>query len=365
MSQHLDLSEFSQDDFGDGLGKQLDTDLKEVRTGGGVPVSFLDPGNFSFRIYPDRNEEGKPRILKRVSIHSFQLGEKRIRFWHDNRVNELVRRAEEAGDKDEAWKWRAREHSYLMTHLYRVPPGNKYLKKDTACALILNRKQSESFLKFVLGLSPEERKARLNPNAAAPAITLRVVGRGKSGETHFGYTQEEFSLPFPPNLPEGSSWEGLDKVYVQPTDRISDQDFGLFQRQVEARVSFLSNRGVERPNGRTSVPVGSGGRTGASNGQSNGASNGADLSDFGEEGGSGDGDGESDSPSPPSEGATTSGDEEKCLIAARALIDQSLREKFPEARFGKHPTGPTNPYCISCDHELDCRKLTESGETAS
>jgi hypothetical protein len=64
-----------------------------------VPFGFLGKGSYIFRLYPDRDANGRTRILKRLRVHTklHISSEKAVRCVDDPRVATVIANLEKAG----------------------------------------------------------------------------------------------------------------------------------------------------------------------------------------------------------------------------------------------------------------------------
>lgn len=237
----FDSSSFTPDQLG-GIGSQAHSTLQEVKAGwrgrSGIPVSFLDEGTTKFRIWPDRDSEGRVRLLKAAYIHNLDVGTldepNRIRCWRDERINKLADKAKDSGFAKH-WKWRSRTQGYVMARVLECPQSD-YLKPDMDVVLVLSRKQMEALLHWISTLDRDE-LTEFDPNKRGLPVLMSLSGSGKDQQVNVRFGRTQVPMPSTMELPEEAEWEGLDEVYISESNRISDEDFAAFEKHAMAIIN--------------------------------------------------------------------------------------------------------------------------------
>lgn len=223
------------------------------------PMSYANtPGTYKFRIYPE-NYNGRPRFYREVWHHKLPQkdGEKiknikAISPLNDNRISDIIVWAEKEGlksKKNGAWKYKSSKYGVLMVHMYEAPE-NKYIKKGST-GLVLNYKQIDEFKNFLQSIetSGSDLLSFLDPRNSNPGLVMNISADRK---TTFGVTGGpmkaiNFELP-PMELPVGHKFEGLDKVYVNSDQFVTDEMVAKFREFIEEEVEkyqeYVEARGL-------------------------------------------------------------------------------------------------------------------------
>jgi hypothetical protein len=227
------------------ISKDADDFVKEYITSGslqrGVPICFLGDGTYVFRIYPDRDARGRPRLIKRVWLH-YKIpiaGKRKVRFWKDDRVDKLFDEARQAG-LENLWgkpihQYKSREQAYMMAHFYEVPTGQKYTEMNKAYGTIIDKRSIIAIQNLIAGLDLEDMRDLFDPNNSAFCIRLSIArARSKSVVSCSIAVQKAILPPLEFKDDEGNKIEytGLDGIYIRETDAISDEDFHKLKQAV-------------------------------------------------------------------------------------------------------------------------------------
>jgi hypothetical protein len=329
----------------------------------GVPICFLGDGVYVFRIYPDRDQKGFVRLIKRAWIHQrIPLeGDRKLRFWKDERVDRLFAEAEEAG-LEKIWgrliyQLKSREQGYMMAHFFESS-DKEYTKAGQSYGAILDRRQMFAIQDFIAQLHPEDKRQMLNPNEPAPGIRLSITrGSGKANVSCGMAGMQKLELPdleFKDDDGSVVEYTGLDNIYITERDHITDEDFFKLRNNVyneianyKAAGGLAKDRSSEaykfdkepeeqriHASTTTSQPQQT---TSQSQPQTN-----------------------SSTAVTPS--ANT--DEKFCRLADQTKNNTKMAEAYPGVRYGNKPNR-SNPYCIACDWEEECRVETEKNKKAA
>ena len=224
------------------------------------PLSYGNvEGTYKFRIYPE-NYNGRPRFLREVWSHKLEDGKRVIAHKDDTRVKEIIDWATEKGltnRKDGAWKHAAMKHGILMVYMFDAP-SNKYVKKEQATAFILEWRQLDALKAFFQSI--EENGTNLldflHPGKANPGIVMTVSGQGKEQKVNCSVTGGPMNvtkLELPPmELPAKHPFTGLDHIYVDVNDTITDEQLASFKEYIEDKVEkyeeYKDAQNSDRPN---------------------------------------------------------------------------------------------------------------------
>lgn len=346
----------------------------------GVPICFLGDGNYIFRIYPDRDPNGFARIIKRAFIHNRKTPVEGLylRCWEDDRINKLFKEAEEAG-LEKIWgnflyMYRSQERGYMMSHLFEAPPDNDYAKPKNSYAIILDRRQIFAIQDFIAELHPDDKRALLDPNNAAPGIKLSITrGSGKANVSCGIAGMQRLTLPVLDFKDEDGApieYTGLDQVYITENDRISDENFFKLKKAVGEEIANFKAAGghakdlsaeghkfkdqsdkatdssQERKDNTTTTS-----ETSTKDSKEQQISSGT-VSDVKKT--------ESKSTNSVTETET---DTIRCRLEEQTRVSPALKATYPDAAFGNKPSKAT-PYCMICDIESECAELTKKRKAA-
>jgi hypothetical protein len=337
-----------KDDEYDQISDEAKAYQKEYKESGGfqagVPVCFLGDGNYIFRIYPDRDSKGFIRLFRRAYIHNgITIGGKKFRFWQDERVNQLVQEAADAGMEKifgkALYTFRSKENGYMMVHLYECPES-EYTKPKNSYAAVLNRRQMFAVQDFIAELHPEDKRQILDPNIPAPAIKLSITrGAGKSNVSCGIASMQKLLLPELEFKDENGAlieYKGLDHVYITEEDKLSDDDYFALRTAVHSEITNFQALGPAQDHSAEAHKIG-----------------------------------QSPSESPPPQTSpavsTPQLDEHgnvRCRLAEAGKINPKMAETYPGAKFGNKPEGIT-PYCLACEVEALCKDATKKQKAAA
>jgi hypothetical protein len=325
----------------------------------GVPVCFLGDGTYIFRIYPDRDAKGWPRIIKRAWIHGrIPVDEKRsIRFWADDRVDKLLEEAAETG-LEKLWgkflyQYRSREQGYMMAHFYEVPAGQEYTKKGESYATVLDRRATYAIQNFIAELHPNDKKQLLDPNLDAPGLRLQITKAGSKSNVSCGIAgMTKLSLPpleFKDDDGKEIEYKGLDYVYIKETDKVSDEDFFKIRQNISAEIqSFKSNNGPAVDKSAEAHRIGDKVPNNSNSKETNKIE-----------------DKVSEAREQAKETVTTkSKNDIECRLYEQGKASEKVRSQYPDARYGNKPE-KSNPYCLACDWESECEDATAKAKAAA
>jgi hypothetical protein len=247
--------EFRDGDM-DKLSEDADKLIKECMTSysfqASVPICFLGDGTYVFRIYPDRDSKGWPRLIKLVSIHSkIPIGERRkIRFWKDDRVNKLFDEAKQAG-LEHLWgkpiyQYKSREQGYMMAYFYEVPEGQKYTQSGKAYGTILDKHSMAALYNLMLAVPPEDKRQLFDP--ANPAFGIKLSLKRAAGKSNVScrIAMSKLTLPsleFKDDEGNEIEYDGLDSIYIKETDKILDEDFFKLKQAVTEQINNFKAAG--------------------------------------------------------------------------------------------------------------------------
>jgi hypothetical protein len=321
-------------------------------------MSFLSEGKYTFRIYPDRDKKGNPRISRRVWTHQgLPIGEKRRAYvWQDKRVDDLVNELQregvtKLGDNVNIWSCKSRSTHLMCVYIFESndltwnPPGSTLVWQ-------LNDRQGFALQNWILDLHPEEKRLFLDPNNdKAPGIRLSIDGKGPKANVSISQAgMRGRPLPMPPKLWDSASEEifheftGLDAIYLnEEEDKLSDEDFEEFRK-----FAYIELEKFKALNGPSSDTTQKGYKFGNGSGRSAESS---DLRVLPKTSGP------LDNPSPDT-------GTKPCPLAAAMKTKKDLKDKFGEnVQYGNRP-GQINPYCQICDWEDDCQEVTLKNQRA-
>jgi hypothetical protein len=346
----------------------------------GRPVApFLKAGSHLIRPYPDRDARGKARYSRKIYVHR-QLPvakDKNVWIWADDRVDSLLVQFQKDGMakifNDDLWKFKSQEQGIMCVHIFESSDKENHPAGMT-CILILNSKQHTAWNTWLTTLHPEEMRVILNPLEDAPGIRINFDSGAKSNVSVgvSGLGMRKVHLPLPPRLWDSNwknqlkennddvkaiktySFTSLDDYVRKETDRMTDEQFDGFQemayREFEAWKANNNNKVRDSSAGKGYRP---------------------------DEGRKDEGQKSNDSLRPTSEiqrqGAKSeklarelSGTGERnCPLSERIARKPELVNTFGhDVKFGNRPDG-SNPDCLMCPHDFECRKLTKENREAS
>jgi hypothetical protein len=338
----------------------------------GVPVTFLGDGTYIFRIYPDRDSKGFVRLIKRAWIHQKIIieGDRKLRFWKDERVDKLFVEAEEAG-LEKIWgkflyQYKSREQGYMMAHFFECPES-EYTKPGNSYGTVLDRRQIFAIQDFIADLHPEDKRTMLDPNQAAPGIKLSITrGSGKANCSCGMAGSQKLELPelnFKDDDGTVIEYTGLDNVYITEEDHITDEDYYKLRNAVYEEISNFKAAGglaKDRSSEGYKFDRKSDERIASSVSQTQ------------------------PQPQPqPQQQATpqqtqpqmngngsvavassAAADEIECRLAIQCKNNPKMAEAYRGAAFGNKPAR-SNPYCLACDFEEQCGIVTEKNKKAA
>jgi hypothetical protein len=365
------------------LSNEAEAYRKEYKERGfqaGVPICFLGDGTYVFRIYPDHDSRGFARILKRAWIHTGIPieGDKKLRFWKDDRVNDLFQEAEDAGMEKifgkQIYQFKSREQAYMMLHYYESS-NDEYTKPRTSYGTILSRRQVFAVQEFIAGMYIDDKRAILDPSHPAPGIKLQITrGSGKANVSCGIAGMQKLTLPELEFKDEDGNlieYAGLDHIYITEQDKISDEDFFKLRVLVRAEIASFraaggkakdksaeghrfSDKAAESPGPSQTVSQAIGGPS-----QSFHASQAGDLQATAAKLANG--------PPTASQAVVSieaNADGIRCRLADQAKINAKVAEAYPDARFGNKPS-KTTAYCLACSFEEECTLATEKRTKAA
>lgn len=231
----------------DGIDSEAKEVLESLETST-IPTFFPEAGRFTIRIFPDVHKQtGKIRMWKRACFQRI-LGltdegkEVRISCMDNPKVNNMLKNLESSGFKD-AFKYKSREHAYVMCKLYECP-DNKYYKPGDCGVLVLTNPQLEALINYWYSLSKQEKIDLLNTNADSYGITIDFSRpEGKRYLVASSIASSEVKVPLGDMmLPGGCKWEGLDYAYINERDNtLTDNQFNMFTKW--ANNKLISSHG--------------------------------------------------------------------------------------------------------------------------
>jgi hypothetical protein len=362
---------WSDDDI-KGVTEQAERFREDYKKSGnfqpGIPICFFGEGNYIFRIYPDRDQHGFARIIKRAFFHNRKTGVEGLylRCWEDDRINKLFREAQEAG-LEKIWgnfmyAYRSQERGYMMVHLYESPPGNEYALPKKSYGAVLDRRQIFAIQDFIAELHPDDKRQLLDPNNAAPAIKLSITkGAGKANVSAGIASMQRLELPpleFKDEDGAPIEYRGLDHIYITEEDKISDENFFKLKQAVTQEIVNFKSAG-----GNVKDLSSEGHKFGDKPEEVKETKTESNPEPKKEESNP------LPDPKPVSAAVTqTTKTEEagaiRCRLAEQTLNSPSLKEAYPNAAFGNKPNKQT-PYCLVCDFERECEELTKKRKAAA
>jgi hypothetical protein len=325
-------------------------------------VVFLQEGHHTFRFYPDRDKNGMARIVKRIWIHrGLQINPKRkVWIWEDDRVNGLISELQKEGMENllgkPIWQWYSQELGLACIHMFDTQ-DQEWHPVGSTVIVMLDKRQIFSIQDFISELHPEEKRKLLDPNTDGLGIKISVTKAGAKSNTSVGVTMRMLALPMPPQMTTQDPnvrlpFEGLDKVYIQETDKLEQADWEEFRKNVYSELEKWKAQ-----KGQAADATGAG-------------------ADFSKKDGPGPNPGttpdvnpnksESNSSTPvktETSSASNVTSSVTCPLAEKIKIKPEMVNDYgPDVRFGSHPT-KNNPYCVICEHEEQCIEVTVKGRT--
>ena len=365
--------------------QQFQREYKESGGLGDWPMStFLPEGNHVARIYPDRGEGGRARLIRTVFMHnSFPINEQgdTVRIWADQRVDRILKEAEDqglvtirVGDKDKKiWMWKSRPVGIACCYWIESSDA-KTIPVGKTCLAILDNRQMFSFNDFIANQHPEDKRKLIDPNNPAPGIRFSVT-KGHKSNTSVGISgMRNYALPMPPMMLRNDKeaeipFTGLDRLFIEESDRISDEDLTSFENFIRGQIVKARAAGSLAKD-----TTGKGFKFG--NRRGNGEDEQKALP-APQEAGPAPWEGDAAKVPPPGQKSATALPEKSealpanpvpetgnrhCPLAEKIAAIPSKGVEFEEEKngkvmFGNRP-GKSNPYCSVCDNEDACREAT-------
>jgi hypothetical protein len=205
--------------------------------------TFLRPGTYTIKFYPDRDSSGCARVFRRVSVHhALPLNTKRnITCWRDERVDALVDEVTLAGMpqifRRSAWQCRSIDIGVAAAHIFESTDEPAH-PVGSSMILLFNRQQMYSIYNYLLTLSPQLIKEFLNPHIPGKGIIMKIINARRS---HTVPASESLSLPMPPRITSLSRTSALpfttlDDVYVTANQTLEENDWCDFQKSVYSQL---------------------------------------------------------------------------------------------------------------------------------
>jgi hypothetical protein len=221
-----------------------------------APVTYLDPGSYWLRLYPEfRTEEDggrKVHVLRRFwSYTGLAKGVRRLPAPRDpnDPVRKEVLRLKDA-KYDQAWKFQASEEGLIKACIFKstLPKDHKYVKMNTPLFIVLRRRQTEALSTFLAELSPENLRKILDPRGSAPMIKVTYTA-GAGGSASFGFDLAEAELP-----PLPSEFPSIFKVLIEEgvTKPADDEELLKIRKNISAILASQSN--VINPSDESGAP---------------------------------------------------------------------------------------------------------------
>jgi hypothetical protein len=330
----------------------------------GVPVCFLGDGTYVFRILPDRDSKGFVRLIRRAWIHSrIPVEGKKLRFWKDDRVDNLLTEAADAGLEKiwgkPVWQYKSREHGYMMAYFYESS-DEEFTKAKHYYGAILDRRQMFAIQDFIAGLHLDDKRKMLDPNNAAPGIKISIArGSGKANVSCGIAGMTALDLPdleFKNEDGEVIPYTGLDSIYINEDDKISDEDFFKLKNAVyEEITNFRASGGKAKDKSSEAHKFSD--KAAEAPTTSNASS--ASVTAVPQQSAS-----VQASSSTAVMTTAANPDEIECRLANQCKINAKMSEVYPNVRFANKPT-KANPFCLACDYEELCTIATEKAKKAA
>jgi hypothetical protein len=186
------------------------TEKAAESSGDRAPISYLDEGTYSLRIYPEViPDEGGTRRMHTVRPFWSYTGIKGVRRLPAPKDEncpirkEMKKLADADHLKDEAWKYRAKEEGLLKVMIFKMShKTHKYLKLNEPMFIVLKRPGLIAWNAFLADMDPADMKDVLNPRKVAQTINVKVTKKQGSvpAGVSFGFDVKKEELP---PLPDG------------------------------------------------------------------------------------------------------------------------------------------------------------------
>jgi hypothetical protein len=238
-------------------------------------------------------------------------------------------------------------------------PTSEYMKAGNAYGTILNRRQMFALQDWIAELHPEDKRQLLDPNNPAPGIKMQIIKGAKSNVSCGIGGMQRLALPeldFKDNDGQVIEYTGLDQLYITEDNKISDEDFFNFRSLIGTEMANFKGVALDKSSEAHRI-----GQTGPAT--SFHASEAGKL--------------EQQKPveqpvvhqanaqlTAVQEGAPSDGGEIVCRVAEAAKINPKLKDAYPNVAFGNKPT-KTNPYCLTCSYEDECKIFTAKNKRAA
>jgi hypothetical protein len=215
----------------------------------------LPPGDHVIRFYPDRDAEGRARIIKCVRMHhELPITQFRgVSCWEDHRVNRLMDELRKAGiDRicsRPPWRWKALQTRLACVHFFESSNPEAGLRGRT-CILTLNRHEVYAIQNFIANLPSESKRKLFDPNLPAIGFHIKVPKSRPKSKSNItvGLAETSGFLTLPrPRLISSSRkttcpFAGLDKVFSYDGNKLTEYDWEQFRDKVQP---YLDN--IRRP----------------------------------------------------------------------------------------------------------------------